>query len=64
MRVTYSYRKKAKLFENSGDPDQMPHSAASDLGLHCFPITLLQVSRLQWVKKELYAWFDDSSTYS
>ena len=34
----------AKLFENSGDPDQMPHSAASDLGLHCLPSTLLQVS--------------------
>ena len=29
----------AKLFANSGDPDQMPHSAASDLGLHCLPIT-------------------------
>ena len=39
----------AKLFANSGDPDQMPHSAASDLGLHCLPVTLLQVSRLQWV---------------
>ena len=36
-------------FANSGDPDQMPHSAASDLGLHCLPITLLGVSRLQWV---------------
>ena len=29
----------AKLFANSGDPDQMPHSAASDLGLHCLPVT-------------------------
>ena len=28
----------AKLFANSGDPDQTPHSAASDLGLHCLPI--------------------------
>ena len=27
----------AKLFANSGDPDQTPHSAASDLGLHCLP---------------------------
>ena len=27
------------------------HSAASDLGLHCLPITLLRVSRLQWVKE-------------
>ena len=41
----------AKLFANSGYPDQMPHSEASDLGLHCLPITLLRVSLLQWVKK-------------
>ena len=36
----------AKLFANSGDPDQTPRSVASDLGLHCLPITLLRVSRL------------------
>ena len=30
----------AKLFANRGDPDQMPHSVASDLGLHCLPVTL------------------------
>ena len=35
-----------ELFENSGDPDQMLQSAASDLGLYCLPITLLGVSRL------------------
>ena len=29
---------------NSGDPDQMPHFAESDLGLHCLPVTLLGVS--------------------
>ena len=39
-----------KLFANSGYPDQMLHSAASDLGLHCLPVTLLGVSRLKWVK--------------
>ena len=39
----------AKLFANSGDPDQMLHSAASDLGLHCLPVTLLRVSQIQWV---------------
>ena len=39
-----------ELFANSGDPDQMPHSAASDLGLHCLPVTHLGVSNLQWVK--------------
>ena len=38
-----------ELFANSGDPDQMPHSAASDLGLHCLPFIFLGVSRLQWV---------------
>ena len=38
------------LFANSEDPDQTSHSAASDLGLHCLPITLLRVSGLQWVK--------------
>ena len=43
--------KKAKLFANSGNPDQMPHSAASDLGLHCLQITLLGVSRLNWVRQ-------------
>ena len=41
----------AKLFANSEDPNQMPRSAASDLGLHCLPITLLGVSRLQCVSE-------------
>ena len=41
----------AKLFANSGDPDQMPHFVVSDLGLHCLPIALLGVSRLQKVKR-------------
>ena len=39
----------AKLFANSEDADQPPHSVASDFGLHCLPITLLGVSQLQWV---------------
>ena len=29
---------------NSVDPDQMPHSVASDLGLYCLPVTLFGVS--------------------
>ena len=54
----------AKLFANSGDPDQTPRSAASDLGLHCLPITLLRVSQLQWVNnlclylKLLVEWYN------
>ena len=40
FRYMYSKRKMVELFAID-DPDQMPHSAASDLGLHCLPITLL-----------------------
>ena len=43
----------AKVFANSEDPHQTPHSAASDLGLHCLPVTLLGVSQLQRVKETL-----------
>ena len=32
-------KKMAKLFANSGDPDQTLRTAASDLGMHCLPIT-------------------------
>ena len=28
------------LLANNADPDQMPHDVASDLGLHCLPMTL------------------------
>ena len=43
-----------KIFANSRDPDQMPHSAASDLGLHCLPVTRLGVFSLQWVKVNIW----------
>ena len=33
------------LLANNIDHDRMPHYVASDLGLHCLPMTLLQVSR-------------------
>ena len=36
---------------NSVDPDKMPHSVVSDLGLYCFPFTLSGVFRLKWVKQ-------------
>ena len=42
-----------EVFANSGDPDQMPHSAMSDLSLHCLPVTRLGVSSLQWVRATL-----------
>ena len=44
----------ASLFANSGVPNQTPISAASDEGLHCLPMTLLGVSRLQWVKPGMF----------
>ena len=43
-----------ELFANSEDPDQMLQNAASDLGLHCLPVTLLGVFSLQWVKCQYY----------
>ena len=33
---------------NSVDLDQIPRPVASDLGLHCLPITLLGVSQQKW----------------
>ena len=33
----------AELFANSGDSDQTPRSAASDLGFHYLPVTRLWV---------------------
>ena len=38
----------AELFTNSEDPDKTPHSAASDLGLHCLPITHLGSRITNW----------------
>ena len=35
---------------NSGDPDQMPHSAASDYGLHCLLISHKKDAMLIWYK--------------
>ena len=34
---------------NSVDPDQMPHSAASELSLHCLHMSPTQVSSLKQV---------------
>ena len=36
--ITKFYR-NSKLNTNSVDPDQMPHSVVSDLGLHCLPLS-------------------------
>ena len=36
------------LNANSVDPDQTPRSVASDLGLHCLPMSLLWDARHKW----------------
>ena len=38
-----------ELNANSVDPDQTPRPAASDLGLHCLPMSLLYDARQKWV---------------
>ena len=35
---------------NSIDPDQMPHSLASDLDLYSLPVSLLWDTKHKWVK--------------
>ena len=40
----------SELNANSVDPNQTPQFAASDLGLHCLPISLLWHARHIWVK--------------
>ena len=37
---------------NSVDLDQTPRNAASDLGLHCLPMSLLWDTRHKWVTTE------------
>ena len=38
---------------NSGEPDQMPRFAASDLVLHCLPMSHKKDPRLIWVKGDI-----------
>ena len=38
------------MHANSGDPDQTPHSVASDPGQHCLPMSHKKDARYIWVK--------------
>ena len=38
---------------NSGDPDQMPHSVASDLGLHILPMSHKRTLGIYGVKNAI-----------
>ena len=42
----------SELNANSIDPDQTPHSVASDQGLHCLPVSHLWDARHNWVKNK------------
>ena len=35
----------------TGEADQTSHSAVSDLGLHCLPMSQKKDARLMWVKE-------------
>ena len=48
------FEETSELNANNVDPDQTPRSAASDLGLHCLPMSLLLDARLKWVKQIAY----------
>ena len=54
-----------ELNANCVDSDQMPHSVASDvasdLGVHCLPLTFLWDARLKWVKGNGYTTKRDHS---
>ena len=39
---------------NSGDPDQTPHSVASDLGLRYLPMSHIKDARHMWVKNAIF----------
>ena len=44
-----SFVEISELNANGVDPNQTPRSAASDLGLHCLPMSLLWDAGLKWV---------------
>ena len=39
---------------NSGDPDQMPHSVASDLGLRYLPMSHMRTLGIYGLKMQLF----------
>ena len=47
----------------SGDPDQTPRIAASDLGLHCLPLSNKKDARLIWVKVSTQTNIQDSQMH-
>ena len=55
MKFSFLFYFKMFLLANSEDPDQTPRSVASDLGLHCLPLSQKWDARLIWVKLRILA---------
>ena len=53
----YSNLNKKILYANSGEPDQTPLFAASDLVLHCLPMSHKKDSMLIWVNEAKFGTF-------
>ena len=49
VSLLFFFLKIYKFSTKSVDPDQTPRSAASDLGLHCWPLSLLKKARHKFV---------------
>ena len=49
LGLSHIYLIKIPVDKKCVDPDQMPRSAASDLGLHCLPMSKKWDARLIWV---------------
>ena len=41
---------------NSGDPNQTPHSVASNMSLHCLPVSHKKDARHIWVKMQFFCY--------
>ena len=52
--ILSSFNRKLCKQTVSGDPDQTPHSVASDLGLHYLPMSHKKDARHIWVKMQLF----------
>ena len=50
---SFLFKFKKKTQANSREPDQTPHFEASDLVLHCLPMSHRKDARLIWVKTNI-----------
>ena len=51
--MVFSHFIQNLLQANSGEPDQTPRSAASNLVLHCLSMSLKKDAWLKWAKQEI-----------